>query len=67
MGRKSYGPKLGPVNWAQTQKAMMGGRKLKRSEDGQQVVNINKACLVGSGPAPSGPSPNTVAEGPEET
>ena len=29
-GPLSYGLKLGPVNWAQSQKAMMGGRKLKK-------------------------------------
>ena len=50
------GSKMGPVNWAQSQKVMMGGRNFKMNEVGQQGVNLNKACLVGSGPDPSGPS-----------
>ena len=56
-GPQFSGPKSGPDKRAKTKKAM-DGRKLKRREDGQQIVNTDKACIVGSGPALIGPNPN---------
>ena len=55
-GPQFFGPKSGPNRRSKTQKAM-GRRKLKRREEGQQIANTDKACLVGSGPALIGPNP----------
>ena len=55
-GPQFFGPKSGLDRRAKTQKAM-GGRKLKRREKGQQIVNTDKAYLVGNGPALIGPNP----------